>query len=189
MRDLDTAIRCELAEYLGYDYATDTPPVVAQPSALVPASVVWKPGRKTDTVCSVLIAGVLGRVFPTVWPAGSYALIQVPVDRPWGLIDAVVAAGHGREVAQPFARTWHVWQGWTALDAAGRYVPNVSKGHQGFLAPDGRLLEATTWTDEDGDGKSTDPGAVAWRLRAWPVHVARYDRVRLVELFEPPAAP
>lgn len=194
LEQLDDHIHRELAQYLGWDYTNAKAgggAFVARPSLLVPASLVWKPGRKTDTVCSVFLAGVLGCVYPNSWAPKSYELIQVQVVngevRPWGLVEAIVASGYGREIAHgdpcapPWSPRWCVWQGWNGLTPDGKVGP-ASEGHQGFLAPDGRLLEATTWTDEDADQKSTDPGAVAWRIRPWSKHLERYARLRLVEL-------
>lgn len=180
---LDQSIRVAASAYLGWDYGA--PSLVAVASPVAPPAVVWKPGAKTRTVCCVFVAGVLGAVYPAArWLPGAWAAMMVPADRPWGLVDAVVGAGLGREWEDaPMPQQWYVAQGWNGL-VDGKVVAG-SSGHQWLQYGPGVMLEATTWTDEDADGKSTDAGAVAWRRRDWAAQVARFDAVRLVALMDP----
>ena len=130
----------------------------------------------------MFVGGVLGAVYPAAkWHPGAWALMMVPAVAPWGLVDAVVAAGIGREWDDvPMPAQWHVAQGWSGL-VDGKVVA-ASRGHQWLQHGAGVMLEATNYTDEDADGKSTDAGAVAWRRREWAAQLARFDRVRLVAL-------
>jgi hypothetical protein len=180
---LDQSIRLAASAYLGWNYGS--PSLVACPASVVPPAVVWRPGQKTRTVCCVFVGGVLGAVYPAAkWHPGAWALMMVPAVAPWGLVDAVVAAGVGREWEDaPMPEQWYVAQGWSGL-VDGKVAPG-SRGHQWLQYGPGVMLEATTWTDEDADGKSTDAGAVAWRRRDWTAQVARFDSVRLVALVDP----
>lgn len=184
---LDTAIRVELAEYLGWDYSkAGAPSLVAKPCRLAPDRVVWRPGAKTTTVCCVVVAGVLGRVYDADarWSSRAWQRCMVPADEPWAMLAEFVDAGIGVVVpSPPQPGRWYAAQGWKGL--VGGKVVAGSSGHQWLQYGPDLLVEATTWTDEDADGKSTDPGAVAWRHRTWSAQLARYDEVRLVELREP----
>lgn len=182
-----TAMLVEIAWYPGWDYsAAGTPALVARDSRLAPDSVVWQPGKKTDTVCNVFLAGVVGCVYENSarWTADAWAMFMVPVDHPWGMIEECVAAGIGIEhIDPPRSNKWYVAQGWSGL-VNGKVVAG-STGHQWLQWGPDLLAEATTWNDEDADGNSTDPGAVAWRHRSWADQVKRFDEVRLVALNVP----
>jgi hypothetical protein len=145
--------------------------------------VVWKPGRKTDTICCIYVAGVVGRVFDEAakWTSKAWARFMVPDSEPWGMVNECVAAGIGRAyTGTPQPGKWYVVQGWSGL--VNGQVVDGSSGHQWIQWGPDLLCEANTYTDEDADGKSTDEGAVAWKHRAWD---PKHDEVRLVELFTP----
>jgi hypothetical protein len=182
---LSLSMTYESCWYLGWDYATGSQPsLVAQPSRLAPSNVVWAPGKKTKTVCCVFVAGVMGRVYdktaqwtPNAW---SRFMILDPA-QPWSMADECIAAGVARTFSgTPIPGKWYILQGWNGLQ--GGQVVAGSTGHQFFLWGPDLVLEATTYTDEDADGSSTDPGAVAWRHRAWSATVSRYQEIRVVEL-------
>jgi hypothetical protein len=186
---LYTAIICEAVWYLGWDYTdfkvSGARAYVARGSRLAPANVTWGIGNKTKTVCSVQLAGILGCVYDAVakWSANAWANMQIfDAAKPWSVIDELIAAGVGRAyVGVPQVGKAYACQGWKGL-VDGKIVAGKSTGHQFIMLGPDLLLESTTWTDEDGDGNSTDLGASAWRHRAWAKTVSRYDKVRLVEL-------
>jgi len=179
---LSVATLAEVAWYAGWEYATGSAPsLVAQPSRLAPASVVWTPGKKTRTVCCVFVGGVLGRVYDRVatWTPNAWSsfMITDPA-RPWSLFDECVAAGVATPATgAPAPGKWYVAQGWSGLQN-GRVVSG-STGHQWLQWGPDLLVEANSATDEDADGSSTDAGDVAWRHRTWSAQAGRYDEVRL----------
>jgi hypothetical protein len=190
-QDLDVLSRSMLIEiswYIGWDYTDYSRPgslaLVAQPSRLAPSNVVWAKGKKTDTVCCVFVAGVLGRVYDKTakWTSNAWSRFMVPASEPWGMVNECVAAGIGvAYTGVPKADKWYVVQGWNDL-VNGQYVDGKSKGHQWLQWGPDLMAEATTWTDEDANGASDDVGAVAWRHRTWDATRQRYQEVRLVEL-------
>jgi peptidoglycan hydrolase-like protein with peptidoglycan-binding domain len=185
---LFTAILCEASWYLGWDYTdfkvAGATALVARASRVVPTSVVWVKGKKTDTVCSVQLGGILGCVYDKTakWSTSAWGNIQIfDAARPWSMIDELIAAGVGKAYSgTPQVDKCYAFQGWKGL--VNGKVTSSSSGHQIILVGPNLVLESTTWTDEDGDGNSTDPGASAWRHREWAKTVSRYDEVRLVEL-------
>jgi hypothetical protein len=188
---LYAAILCETAWYIGYDYTdfkvTGAVALVARGSKLAPTNVTWAVGKKTDTVCSVQMAGILGCVYDKIakWTANAWANMQIfDAAKPWSVIDELIAAGVGVPfVGVPQAGKAYACQGWKGL--VGGKIVSGSSGHQFIMLGPDLMLESTTWTDEDGDGNSTDPGASAWRHRTWAKTASRYDEVRLVELVNP----
>ena len=187
---LSTSMLLEVSWYPGWDYTdysvSGALALVARASRLAPANVVWRKGLKTDTVCCVFVGGVVGCVYDKTanWTADAWQLFMVPVDHPWGMVEECIASGIGDAyLGSPQANCWYVAQGWSGL-VDGKVVP-TSKGHQWLQWGPDLMVEATTWNDEDGDGSSTDPGAVAWRHRSWVDQVKRYDEVRLVVLRTP----
>jgi len=182
---LSLSMLVEISWYVGWDYATGTQPsLVAQPSTLAPASVVWAPGKKTKTVCCVFTAGILGRVYDrtAVWTSNAWSRFMISdPNRPWSQLDECVAAGVTRATTgTPALGKWYIVQGWSGL-VNGKVVSG-STGHQWLQWGPDLLVEATTYTDEDADGSSTDAGAVAWRHRSWGAQSNRYTEVRLGEL-------
>lgn len=181
---LSQSMMVETAWYVGWDYATGSAPsLVAQPSRLAPSNVVWAPGKKTKTVCCVFVAGIVGRVYDkqAQWTSTAWQRFMVPASEPWGMINECLASGIGvPHTGTPKAGKWYVVQGWSGL-VDGQVVTG-STGHQWLQWGPDLLVEATTYTDEDADGSSTDAGAVAWRHRSWSAQSSRYTEVRLVEL-------
>jgi hypothetical protein len=190
---LSTRMLTEIAWYVGWDYTDFKAPgavaLVARGSRLAPAGVTWAKGKQTDTVCCVFLGGVVGCVYDTArgtvpaaaWTPKAWSRFMVPADEPWGMITESVAAGIGTEFhGTPVAGAWYLVQGWSGL-VNGAVVAG-SKGHQWLQWGPDLMAEATTYTDENADGYSTDPGAVAWRHRAWSVQAGRFDTVRLVAL-------
>lgn len=183
-----TAILCETAWYAGWDYtASGGESLVARGSRLAPASVTWQKGKKTDTVCSVQLGGILGCVYDAVakWSEKAWANIQIlDADRPWSMIDELISASVGvAYVSIPEADKVYAAQGWNGLEN-GKIVSG-SSGHQFIMVGPDLILESTTWTDEDANGSSTDPGDSSWRHRPWSETVNRYEELRLVELVSP----
>lgn len=191
---LSIAMLCELVWFLGYDYTDRKQPgnvaLVARPSRLAPAAATWAIGKKTDTVCCVVLAGVVGCVYDSArgavpaaaWSVKAWKNMMVQdVAAPWSVTDECLAAGIGTlHTGAPVAGRWYVAQGWKGL--VNGQIVEASTGHQWLQWGPDLMVEATTWTDEDGDDRSTDPGAVAWRVRTWAKQSARYDEVRLVAL-------
>ena len=183
-----TKFLVEISWYIGWDYTdyskAGSVALVARPSSLAPSNVVWQPGKKTDTVCCVFVAGVIGCVYDKIakWSADAWKLFMVPADKPWGMVEECIAAGIGTAyTGVPKAGKWYVVQGWKNL-VNGKVVAGTSTGHQWLQWGPDLMAEATTWTDEDANGSSDDAGAVAWRHRTWDKTRQRYDEVRLVEL-------
>jgi hypothetical protein len=184
LTDLDRRMLCEIAQYVGWDYAKGTPSLVAQPSRLVPSNVVWAPGKKTDTVCCVFIGGIAGRVYDKTakWSQNAWAHFMVPADDPWGMVEESLTAGIGKAyTGTPQDGRWYIVQKWTNL-VDGKVVEGVSHGHQWFQWGPNWIIEANSCSDEDANGSSTDEGAVAWRHHAWNQDP---KNVRVVELFTP----
>ena len=185
-KDLDPlslSMMVEIAWYIGWDYAITTPALVAQPSRLAPSSVVWRAGQKTDTVCCVFVAGVVGRVYDAqaAWTPNAWQRFMVPANDPWGMADECVAAGIGAPyTGAPAANKWYVAQGWSGL-VNGQVVPG-SVGHQWLQWGPDLFAEANSYTDEDADGANTDAGGVAWCHQSWSAQETRFTEVRLVEL-------
>jgi len=183
--DLDTlslVLLAEIAWYVGWDYGE--PSLVAQPSRLAPATVVWRPGQKTNTVCCVFLGGVVGRTFDATanWTADAWSRFMVPASDPWGMINECVEAGIAvPHTGPPQPGKRYLVQAWSNLDG-DQVVPGISYGHQWIQWEPDLLVEANSATDEDADGISTDAGAVAWRHRAWADQSAKYDEIRMVEL-------
>jgi hypothetical protein len=185
---LSTSLLTEIAWYIGWDYTdfkqAGAVALVARPSRVAPSNVVWAPGKKTKTVCSVFLGGIVGCVYDKVakWTPDAWKHIQVQsADHPWSMIDELVAAGVGIEhIDAPLANKWYAAQAWTGL-VNGKIVA-ASRGHQFFLWGPDLIAEATTYTDEDANGASDDAGQVAWRHRTWDKTKSRYDQVRLVAL-------
>jgi len=181
LTNLDRRMLCEIAQYVGWDYAKGTPSLVAQPSRLVPGNVVWKPGSKTDTVCCVFVGGIVGRVYDKIakWSQNAWTRLMVPVDDPWGMVEEAIAAGIGKAYSgTPLEGRWYIVQKWTNLQN-GQVVPGVSSGHQWFQWGPDLIIEANSCSDEDANGSSGDEGAVAWRHHAWNQDP---KNVRIVEL-------
>ncbi len=182
--ELSRRMMVETAWFAGWDYASGSQPsLVAQPSRLSPSNVVWTTGLKTKTVCCVFVAGVVGRVYDKTaqWSANAWQRFMVPASEPWGMNNECVAAGIGVAYSgTPQVGKWYVAQGWN--DLQNGQVVTGSKGHQWLQWGPDLLVEANTYTDEDADGSSTDPGAVAWRHRAWSSQSSKYQEIRLVEL-------
>lgn len=184
---LSTSMLVEIAWYAGWDYAAKNEvSLVARPSRLAPSQDTWSPGRKTKTICCVFVAGELGCVYEQTarWTANAWQRFMVPTDDPWGMLDESVEAGIGTLfTGVPQSNRWYVVQGWNGL-IDGKIVAS-SRGHQWLSWGPDLIIEATTLTDEDGDGSSDDPGQVAWRHRSWVDQAKRYEEVRLVELRAP----
>jgi hypothetical protein len=185
--ELSKRMLTEIAHYVGWDYSpklpdgSRMPARVAMPCLLAPANIVWAPGKKTDTVCCVFVAGVIGRVYDKTakWSSTAWQRFMIPASEPWGPVNEAIAAGIGKAYSgTPQPGKWYIVQKWTGL-VNGQVVKGAS-GHQWLQWGPDLLVEANTYTDEDADGSATDEGAVAWRHKPW---TAKPEDVKLVELF------
>lgn len=159
-RDVDQAIRVAASRYLGWLYAqpgSGVPAEVAELDKHVPPRVVAH-HIPAATVCSVFTAGVILEAFAdAAWSTHAYADLTLQDGaRPWSPIEAVVAAGIGREVQAPESGRWHLMQGWGSL------AP-LTRGHAWLWSPLGSILQA-----------SSSEGRVTWTERPWVEQCARY---------------